>query len=38
MFCIDGVAKVKLDDCGNDGAEAVEKFGENCGVTQLSRR
>ena len=37
MFPIDGVAKLKLDDCCNDGAVAVEKFGENCGVAQLSR-
>jgi len=30
MFaCIEGVAKLKLDDGCNDGAAAVEKFGEN---------
>jgi hypothetical protein len=33
-----GVAKLKLVDAGSDGAFDVEKFGENCGVAQLSRR
>jgi hypothetical protein len=37
LLCIAGVTKLKLDVVGSEGAVDVEKFGENCGVAQLSR-
>jgi len=38
LLWIAGVTKLKLDVVGREGAVDVEKFGENCGVAQLSRR
>jgi hypothetical protein len=35
--CTEGVAKLKLEDCGSDGAADTWKFVGNWDVDQLSR-